>query len=425
MTKLYKIDSTNFDYLDTHCYFNWFPRELKLNGFIKSNRPAVLDVSTVPKTSKLRNCPLYFDRVPKCSGFTVIWTLLQDELNLTLQHVDDYYDENLEEPSIKICLDCTPLNKEVSFSGSSAVNYDDKYLQLMYCEPSSKLQFSWLFIFEPFQTSVWIALLSSSILLGVVHFNVEYSFDTWLIFLGQQPCQKWSFLMSLSLFCTTILSSWYLGKVTTNIIAPPDPFVFHKSSQLFQAGYKLVIPDEKFIGIFEASEKTSVEKLGVKYSRELFIVEESIDQFSKFVDTSWFTIMAQIKGTIAVFTDLRRYIGKKKNNLVGYMTNSSCHMLQENFLQSKFVWIMRGVMSVRLAKELSFLHAAHLPIYWYERYMRKVFLHMTQNGKTDKQKVCDGFCRMTLFGSSMHILLKLYIIKCGIIIILFVGEIIT
>lgn len=113
----------------------------------------------------------------------------------------------------------------------------------LYCIPEEMLKYSETritFLFDPLQREVWATLLLFIVIVGVLHKNMDKSFQVVWVFLNQPlniRLKGWNPILAVVVyFAVLVLNNMYNGELTSTITAPSKLIGIKSYTELIEKG---------------------------------------------------------------------------------------------------------------------------------------------------------------------------------------------
>lgn len=78
-----------------------------------------------------------------------------------------------------------------------------------------------------------------------------------------------------------LVSNWYISILTMDVVVPPAIWVITKNKELFDRGFKFLIPSLSSLPVIRARANKSLEKFGIAWDPNCFIARNDIVQFGQ------------------------------------------------------------------------------------------------------------------------------------------------
>ncbi|CAL8114086.1 unnamed protein product [Orchesella dallaii] len=307
--------------------------------------------------------------IGECDDGKITLQVIERQLNITFEEIYDYYENSDIFVPLVLGQNMNPV--ELHSSRSQFIRQSERAGLFFYCtflKDQMYEKHSWWFFLEPFDYYVWCAILCVFIVISVIHRDIRFGLDVFVSFLNQRLQIKWTKFASGFTIVITVITIVYQDTVTSSFIAPPGQKVFKKVSELLTFGYRYVIPSSQYIPVLAGLAGSKFRKLtGKDFSAETnLVVEPSIDQFNINITTRMFKTLAELKGTIVIYNEMKIYLkrhklGTRENQYPGGV---NCHIVPEIFDILQFNWITRGILAIRVIKLLN---------HWFEAGMTAVY----------------------------------------------------
>lgn len=337
---------------------------------------------------------MFFKKLPGCNVLPIIWEILQNKINFSIEVTDDF-ETNVEPLSLKICLHCgahrTSSNLEKS---TKYIILDQKSLFFLYCLKNTKYEkIKWTFYFEPISPSFWVAIAICSMIYGILSKKLWNVFHI-LFFLINQPIvlktPERRFFLPMAALMT--ITQWYLAIITMNVLVPLKPQVIQTNLDLFESGFKFLVPSVRTIDYVQEVSKPIVERLKLDFRRDYILPAPHIVQFkNNDVKPDFFSNLALVKGVYLFFRDLKDLIFSNKFG-GGHFGNVTCHTVMEEWDNTQIIWMFRDYLKDTLYSNVQQLQASGILKFWYSRVNQFVVT------STNIQNICrdfEGTCETT------------------------------
>ncbi|CAL8126288.1 unnamed protein product [Orchesella dallaii] len=243
-------------------FMSGFPRNLEdvvsqnkqINGNGHGNPMYLFSTST--GESATANLPICLSekslvRPAECYTSHLILKLVRQKLNFS--KVEAAEDQQPTAPGVHICIMCSYpnilllSNSKVYYNALTLIAYKHD-LVVYYCSPSTNTKsLAWHTLLTPFDMSIWICLLLSSVAVSLFYRNIKYGFDLWITFLEQSFQAKWSphllgAILSLVIY---VLDTLYQSYLTSGLTAPLEEKRIQSLDELYNSGYRYAVaPDQ-------------------------------------------------------------------------------------------------------------------------------------------------------------------------------------
>ncbi|OXA46094.1 hypothetical protein Fcan01_18982 [Folsomia candida] len=266
----------------------------------------------IRKNPKLANCQKYFDSEPGCQVAYTTSEIIKERLNASMEaRPCPMFDSksNFKWTPLYICERNIPTTLPDNFSDyvqPLISSFVQRGFYLIYCIPKAEYDRpSWSWIVSPFDTPIWLTLVTCSIIFGAVGRRIAMIFDAmnFFIYISLPKFKHWKHpALFLSLTLTSFLSYHYEAFMTTSITAPLQLHVFTSIKEALDHGFRLVVSSPQVVVLLKAHVGENIAKqVGRNVSFLSVIIDPEIDQVAQPFKITWRDKLASIKGTIYIY----------------------------------------------------------------------------------------------------------------------------